>query len=218
MISQRAATLILTHATPDLDAIGFIYSARKVFGAETSVTCRPPTRAELEDPAVIVADIGLPGCEEIGHSPALNNFDHHYSHADRSATFLFNQKYGALREDIVAYIDAVDIAGARRMPRPRSRWLRSGCGCATPGAIWRSWRAGSGSSVGLRRQARRSATSPAPCHATLRTICKAARQSCAGSKQNCTAGWATSRRWCACGQCPRACRRALRWQGGLERH
>lgn len=31
MIS-RAATLILTHPTPDLDAIGFVYSARKVWG------------------------------------------------------------------------------------------------------------------------------------------------------------------------------------------
>ncbi len=106
-------TLLLTHPTPDLDAIGFVYSARKVFGAGTPVACRTPTREELADPAIIVGDVGLPGCEAIGHSPALNNFDHHYSHADRSATYLFNQKYGALREDIVAYIDALDIAGGR---------------------------------------------------------------------------------------------------------
>ncbi len=105
------ATLILTHPTPDLDAIGFFYSARKVFGGATPVACRTPTREELADPAIIVGDIGLPGCEEIGYSPLLNNFDHHYSHADRSASFLFNQRYGALRPDIVAYIDAVDLVG-----------------------------------------------------------------------------------------------------------
>ena len=110
---KEAAILILTHPTPDLDAIGFVYSARKVFGAGTPVACRTPTREELADPAVIVGDIGLPGCEAIGHNPALNNFDHHYSHADRSATHLFNQTYDALRPDIVAYIDAVDILGGQ---------------------------------------------------------------------------------------------------------
>lgn len=62
---------------------------------------------------MIVGDIGLPGCEAIGHSPALNNFDHHYSYADRSATYLFSQKNGALRADIVAYIDAVDLVGGQ---------------------------------------------------------------------------------------------------------
>jgi hypothetical protein len=107
------ATFLLTHPAPDLDAIGFIYSARKVFGAGTPAACRTPTRAELEDPAVIVGDIGLPGCEAIGYSPALNNYDHHYSNADRSATWLFNREYGALREDIITYIDAVDIVGGR---------------------------------------------------------------------------------------------------------
>lgn len=114
MSLQAPATLILTHPTPDLDAIGFVYSARKVFGAETPTACRAPTRGELEDPAIIVGDIGLPGCEAIGYSPDLNNFDHHYSHADRSATYLFNQKYRALRQDIVAYIDTVDIKGGRQ--------------------------------------------------------------------------------------------------------
>jgi hypothetical protein len=113
MLSHPGATLILTHPTPDLDAIGFVYSARKAFGAGTPTACRTPTRAELEDPAVIAGDIGLPGCEAIGHSPTLNNFDHHRSYADRSATYLFNQTYGALRPNIVAYIDAVDILGGQ---------------------------------------------------------------------------------------------------------
>jgi hypothetical protein len=102
------AALILTHSNPDLDAIGFVYSARKTFGFEVLVECRKPTREELEDPAVIVGDIGLLGCEELGHSPDHNNFDHHYSYAERSAAFLFNQKFRALRDDVVAYIDAVD--------------------------------------------------------------------------------------------------------------
>lgn len=113
MISQNRATLLLTHPTPDLDAIGFGYSARKVFGAGTPTACRTPTQAELEDSTVIVGDIGLPGCEEIGYSPTLNNFDHHHSTADRSATYLFNQTYDALRRDIVAYIDAVDLVGGQ---------------------------------------------------------------------------------------------------------
>ncbi len=104
-------TLLLTHPTPDLDAIGFVYAARKVWGAGTPAACRAPTEAELADPAVVVGDIGLPGCEAIGYSPALNNFDHHYSYAERSATWLFNRTYGALRDDIVAYVDAVDTTG-----------------------------------------------------------------------------------------------------------
>jgi hypothetical protein len=109
----RKAVLIITHSNPDLDAIGFVYSARKVFGSKVPVECRVPTRQELEDPTVIVGDIGLPGCEDIGYSPTLNNFDHHYSHAGRSATFLFNDRYQGLRADIVEYIDAVDIRGGQ---------------------------------------------------------------------------------------------------------
>ncbi len=66
-MTAQAATLLLTHPAPDLDAIGFVYSARKVWGAEMPAACRAPTRAELEDPAVIVGGIGLPGCEAIGH-------------------------------------------------------------------------------------------------------------------------------------------------------
>jgi hypothetical protein len=104
-------TLIITHHDPDLDAAGFAYSARKAFGQSVPAKCRFPTRAELEDPAVIVGDIGLAGAEEIGHSPTLNNLDHHHSQAERSATWLFNQTYHALRDDIVAYIDAVDTRG-----------------------------------------------------------------------------------------------------------
>ena len=113
MTPPAGVTLLLTHPTTDLDAIGFVYSARKVFGAGTPVACRTPTRQELADPTVIVGDIGLPGCEAIGYSPDLNNFDHHYSHVDRSATYLFNQTYDALRPDIVAYIDAVDLVGGQ---------------------------------------------------------------------------------------------------------
>lgn len=111
MTETVRATLLLTHPTPDLDAIGFVYSARKVWGAGTPVACRAPSEAELLDPAVVVGDIGRPGCEAIGYSPALNNFDHHYAHAERSATWLFNQTYRALRDDVVAYIDAVDTIG-----------------------------------------------------------------------------------------------------------
>jgi hypothetical protein len=106
------AKLIITHDDPDLDAIGFVYTAKKVFGPEIPVECRKPTRQELENPHVIVGDIGLPGSEDIGHNPTLNNFDHHFSSADRSATFLVNDHYHALRWDIVEYIDAVDIAGS----------------------------------------------------------------------------------------------------------
>lgn len=103
------AERIITHRDLDLDAVGFAYSARKVFGQDVPVEFRSPTRQEMENPAIIVGDIGVPGCEDIGHDPALNNFDHHYSHANRSATFLFNHRYPALRQDIVDYIDAVDI-------------------------------------------------------------------------------------------------------------
>jgi len=61
----RKAALIITHSNPDLDAIGFVYSARKVFGSKVPVECRVPTRQELEDPTVIVGDIGLP--DSTGH-------------------------------------------------------------------------------------------------------------------------------------------------------
>jgi len=110
MIAKNA-TLIITHSAPDLDAIGFVYSARKVFSFEVPVECKTPTREDLHDSNVIVGDIGLQGYEDIGHNPALNNFDHHFSRADRSATFLFNNTYHALRQDIVDYIEDVDLHG-----------------------------------------------------------------------------------------------------------
>jgi len=103
--------LILTHHTPDLDAIGMVYSAHKAFGQDVVVECRYPSPEELRDPAVVVGDIGLPGCEEIGHSPTLNNYDHHFSCAERSATWLFNDAHPVLRPDIVAYVDVVDTQG-----------------------------------------------------------------------------------------------------------
>jgi len=106
---REKATLIITHSNPDLDAVGFVYSARKVFGFNVLVKCGLPTEDQLEDPTVIVGDVGLPGYEHLGYNPDLNNFDHHYSYAHRSATFLFNQKFQALREDIVEYIDAIDL-------------------------------------------------------------------------------------------------------------
>lgn len=112
---SRFARLIITHSNPDLDAVGFVYSARKVFGSAVPVECREPTRTELEDSAVIVGDTGLPGAEEIGYNPSLNNFDHHYSHAERSATQLFNDTYHAMRDEIVAYIDAVDTQWVTEM-------------------------------------------------------------------------------------------------------
>lgn len=105
---SRMARLVVTHADPDLDAVGFVYSARRVLDPAVPVACRRPTREELEDPTVIVGDIGLLGCEAIGHSPELNNFDHHYSPATRSATFLFNEVYGVMTPHVVEYIDQVD--------------------------------------------------------------------------------------------------------------
>lgn len=107
------ALLIVTHENPDLDAIGFVYSAKKKFDSNIQVECRRPSRMELKDPKVIVGDVGLPDCAELGYNPALNNFDHHFGCAKNSATFLFNQKYHVLREDIVSYIDDVDL-GRRR--------------------------------------------------------------------------------------------------------
>jgi hypothetical protein len=185
MTEDRKATLLLTHSTPDLDAIGFVYSARKVFGAGTPVACRMPTRQELEDPAISVGDIGLPGCEAIGYSPTLNNYDHHYSYADRSATYLCNQTYDALRPDIVAYIDAVDLVGGQEEAEATLK-------AATVGVRVRH--AGDDLAVlmqggRLLRWLEETDTLPGdlsgPCRQTSRTTCGAARRSCVGSAQSC---------------------------------
>ena len=111
--STSAATLIVTHGNPDLDAIAFIYSARKAYGSTVPIECRSPTCDELGDPTVIVGDVGLPGCEDIGYNPTLNNFHHHYSSAEQSATLLFNGTYHSLNDDIVKYVDTVDTQGLR---------------------------------------------------------------------------------------------------------
>lgn len=71
LFNQSRPLLLLTHPTPDLDAIGFVYAALKVWGAGTPVACRTPAEAELTDPAVVVGDIGRPGCEAI--ACLLNN-------------------------------------------------------------------------------------------------------------------------------------------------
>lgn len=108
-----SVALIITHENPDLDALGFVYSARKKFGFHVPVECRRPSRGELENPEVVVGDVGLPDCLELNYNPSLNNFDHHFGCAKNSATFLFNQEYNVLRRDIVSYIDDVDL-GRRR--------------------------------------------------------------------------------------------------------
>jgi hypothetical protein len=110
---EGEVTLIITHSDPDLDAVGFVYSAKKRFGQEVPVEYRSPCKEEMEDPKVVVGDIGLPGHPELGYRPELNNFDHHYGCAKNSATFLFNLKYPVLRKDIVDYIDSVDLGGKR---------------------------------------------------------------------------------------------------------
>jgi hypothetical protein len=40
-------TLIITHSDPDIDAVGFVYSARKRFGQEVSVEYRSPCKEEM---------------------------------------------------------------------------------------------------------------------------------------------------------------------------
>jgi len=56
---------------------------------------------QLENPEVIVGDVGLKSHPELGYNPALNNFDHHYGSAERSALYLFNQVYHTLSEELV---------------------------------------------------------------------------------------------------------------------
>ncbi|MGQ9691847.1 MAG: hypothetical protein ACUVQY_11465 [Thermoproteota archaeon] len=108
---RTEAILIITHPNPDLDAMGFVYSAQKVFGSTVPVVFRSPTEQDLKDLQVIVGDVSAPQYRELGNRPDLNNFDHHYGCAEHSATFLFNQKFRVLRDDIVKYIDASDLRG-----------------------------------------------------------------------------------------------------------
>ena len=103
---------------------------------------------------VIVGDIGLPGCEEIGHSPTLNNFDHHYSLADRSATFLFNQNTGHCARTSWPILMQLTSSGVGRRPRPRSRWRRSACSAPHRGVMGRSWHTGASCCDGLKKTGR----------------------------------------------------------------
>jgi hypothetical protein len=109
---------IITHKNPDLDAIGFVYSARKKFGYDTTFELvEAPTLHHLENPGVIVGDVGLKSHPELGYKPALNNFDHHYSTAERSATYLFNHTYPVLYKELVNYIDEIDTAKTTKRAR-----------------------------------------------------------------------------------------------------
>jgi hypothetical protein len=72
---------------------------------------------ELENLEVIVGDVGLKSHPELGYMPALNNFDHHYSTAERSATYLFNHTYPVLSKELVDYIDEIDTAKSNERAR-----------------------------------------------------------------------------------------------------
>ena len=94
---------IITHKNPDLDAIGFVYSARKKFGYETTFDLvEAPTLQHLENPEIIVGDVGLNSHPELVYNPSLNNFDHHYSTAERSATYLLKLTPSYLSPDRAA--------------------------------------------------------------------------------------------------------------------
>jgi hypothetical protein len=105
---------IITHKNPDLDAVGFVYSARKKLEHEFSFELvEVPSLQQLKDPEVIVGDVGLRSHPELGYNPSLNNFDHHYGSAENSATYLFNQVHHSMSEKLVDYIDEVDTAKSR---------------------------------------------------------------------------------------------------------
>lgn len=109
---------IITHKNPDLDAIGFVHSAKKKFSYDTGLELvDAPTLQHLENPEVIVGDVGLKSHPELGYNPALNNFDHHYSTAEESATYLFNRSYPVLSQKLVDYIDEVDTAKSKGSER-----------------------------------------------------------------------------------------------------
>ena len=109
---------IITHKNPDLDAIGFVYSARKKFGQDVDFQLvDAPSLQQLENPEIIVGDVGLKSHPELGHRPSLNNFDHHYGSAERSATYLFNQVHHTLSEKLVEYIDEVDTSKSQESER-----------------------------------------------------------------------------------------------------
>ncbi len=82
---------------------------------------REPTPADLEDPAVIVVDVGL------RHEPALNNFDHHQfpkDHTPTCALSLVLQHLG-LYEDARQFCEWLETAEwfDCRGPIETARWL-----------------------------------------------------------------------------------------------
>ena len=100
---------IITHKNPDLDAIGFVYSARKKFGRDIGFELvNAPSLQQLKMPEIIVGDVGVDSHPELGYKPSLSNFDHHYGAAERSATYLFNRCHSVLSKRLVDYIDEVD--------------------------------------------------------------------------------------------------------------
>lgn len=108
----------ISHPNTDLDAQTFLLRVRSLraeagISPEFPVAYRPQvTAAELEDPRVLIWDIGR------SHDPARGNFDHHQDHLLGATPIILLQALGLEPAPLDRYVDLADRGQFLKNPQP----------------------------------------------------------------------------------------------------
>lgn len=108
----------ISHPNTDLDAQTFLMRVRAIraeagAGPDFSVSYRPQvTAAELDDPGVLIWDIGR------SHDPQRGNFDHHQDPALGATPIILQQALGVEPTALDQYVDRADRGYFFKHPQP----------------------------------------------------------------------------------------------------
>jgi hypothetical protein len=108
----------ISHPNTDLDAQTFLMRVRRLRqesagGAPLPVAYRPQvTGAELDDPTVLIWDIGR------SHDPLRGNFDHHQDHTLGATPIILRQALGEEPNALDRYVDLGDRGYFFKHPQP----------------------------------------------------------------------------------------------------
>ncbi|HLN62051.1 MAG TPA: hypothetical protein VK464_10920 [Symbiobacteriaceae bacterium] len=108
----------ISHPNTDLDAQTFLLRVRQLRAAaglrpDLEVSYQPQvTEGELDDPQVLVWDIGR------SHDPARGNFDHHQDHRLGATPIILLQALGQEPSPLDRYVDLADRGIFFREPQP----------------------------------------------------------------------------------------------------
>lgn len=103
----------ITHPNTDLDAQTFLLRYRQLTGQSLKVDYRPMvTPAELDDPAVLIWDIGKV------FDPQRGNYDHHQDFELGATPIILLQSLGLEPSPLDRYVDQVDRGFFLRTPQP----------------------------------------------------------------------------------------------------